>query len=720
MGEPQQGLYIVLISIHGLIRGENLELGRDADTGGQTLYVVELAQALARQANVARVDLITRLIRSPDVSTDYQQAIESIGGHTRIVRIEAGPDEYIPKEQLWDYLDTFVDNCVDFFQQQSHFPDLIHSHYADAGYVGARLTNTLGIPQIHTGHSLGRVKRQRLLASGLTASEVEERYNMVRRVEAEELTLASAERVITSTYQEIEEQYGLYDHYQPEMMRVVAPGTDVKNFHPPEGNELSTDMYGAIQRFFRDEGKPLILSLSRADKRKNVVALVEAYGQSPELQRIANLCIVAGNREDIDELDYGAREFFHELLVAIDKYDLYGKVALPKHHQRDDVPLIYRIAAKSRGVFINPALTEPFGLTLIEAAATGLPIVATEDGGPRDIIYNCHNGILVNPLDTESISRALLEVLTQPSVWEDYAANGLSGVREHYSWDAHAKQYLTIVKPVLEGTEVLVRKPIKRRRALYRERAIVSDIDQNLLGDVEALQRLMNILREHRKTTKSIIATGRRLDSALSIMRKNSIPDPDVLITSGGTEIYYYPTLTRDEAWRKHIDSHWTPHIVKHVLAGLPGLKLQAKKEQSRFKISYFIDPEIAPSVEEIISLLHKEEQSVHVQLAFGQFLDITPIRASKGMALRYVSDRWQIPLERMLVAGGSGADEDMMRGNTLAAVVANRHAEELSQLEDVERIYFAHAPFAQGIIEALEYYDFFEECRDPDEGVSL
>ena len=52
-------LYIVLISVHGLIRGSNLELGRDADTGGQTKYVVELAKALAKQPNVGRVDLVT-------------------------------------------------------------------------------------------------------------------------------------------------------------------------------------------------------------------------------------------------------------------------------------------------------------------------------------------------------------------------------------------------------------------------------------------------------------------------------------------------------------------------------------------------------------------------------------------------------------------------------------------------------------------------------------
>jgi sucrose-phosphate synthase len=81
-------------------------------------------------------------------------------------------------------------------------------------------------------------------------------------------------------------------------------------------------------------------------------------------------------------------------------------------------------------------------------------------------------------------------------------------------------------------------------------------------------------------------------------------------------------------------------------------------------------------------------------------------------LALRWVAAQRDIPLERILTAGGSGGDEDMMRGNTLAVVVANRHFEELSDLENAERIFFATRPFAEGILEAIEYYDFFQSCE--------
>lgn len=226
-------LSIALISVHGLIRGQQLELGRDADTGGQTLYVVELAQALARRNDVSRIDLFTQLVTDSRVSSDYARHIEVLGDKLRIVRIETGFDEYVAKEQLWDSLDYFTDNLCSFLRSDSCMPDIIHSHYADAGYVGSRLSSQLGIPLIHTGHSLGRVKRRRLLADGLKGDDIEMRYNMRRRIEAEELTLATAERVITSTHQEIEEQYALYDHYQPEQMRVVPRGPTCSSFSRP-------------------------------------------------------------------------------------------------------------------------------------------------------------------------------------------------------------------------------------------------------------------------------------------------------------------------------------------------------------------------------------------------------------------------------------------------------------------------------------------------------
>ena len=267
------------------------------------------------------------------------------------------------------------------------------------------------------------------------------------------------------------------------------------------------------------------------------------------------------------------------------------------------------------------------------------------------------------------------------------------------------------MQSIVNRAEPPVRVPLQRSPSLYHDRAIFSDLDQNLLNDPKSLAKFISVMRGNRNCATFGIATGRRLDSALRKMKQYGIPQPNVLITSLGTEIHYAPRLTADYAWAHHIDYLWSRHTVLRILADLPGLKLQPRNEQSRFKISYYIDPKHAPDLEEINNLLRQHEQTVSVFMSFGQFLDIVPVRASKGFALRWFADQWGIPLEHMLVAGGSGADEDMMRGTTMAVVVANRHNEELSALTDVERIYFAKQPYAAGILEAIEHYQFFRSC---------
>ena len=704
--------YLILISIHGLIRGHNLELGRDADTGGQTKYVVDLARALAERDDVAQVDLITRRIVDPTVSADYAEPIEALSDKARIVRIEAGPEEYIAKEQLWDHLDSFMDNLVTWLNEQPTMPDVVHSHYADAGYVAVRLTNQLGVPLIHTGHSLGRDKRKRLLAKGLSREEIEHTYAMERRIDAEEEVLANSALVITSSHNEIEEQYGLYNYYDPARMTVIPPGTDLKQFHPPKQGEHIA-FAEQLPRFLNDPDNPLILALSRPDERKNILTLIEAYGESKALQQLANLLIVAGNRDDIRDMEDGAQSVLTDILLVIDSYDLYGKVAVPKNHSADEVPAIYRLAAASGGVFVNPALTEPFGLTILEAAASGLPVVVTENGGPVDIIANCHNGELVDPLDTGAIIEALLKLLRDRKAWEKASQNGIEGVRRHYSWQAHAEAYLAEVRG-LPGTYQPMPSARPTRSVRYRDRAIFSDLDQNLLGNPASLERFAEVIRQNHRSVIFGIATGRRFDTALALMKKFRIPMPDVLISSLGTRIHYGQNLTGDDWWNDHIDHNWNPQRVRRVLAELPGLKIQPKRDQSALKLSYYFDPEKAPTPEEIITLIRQKELTANVFCSFGQYLDILPSRASKGQALRYVSQRLDIPLEQVLVAGGSGADEDMMRGNTMAVVVGNRHHEELSQLVDQKRIYFADQPHALGILEAIDHYDFFDTCRVP------
>ena len=125
-----------------------------------------------------------------------------------------------------------------------------------------------------------------------------------------------------------------------------------------------------IERFLFNPAKPLILSIGRADKRKNFETIIQSYGQDRELQAMANLAIFAGVRKDITQMPEEEQEILTNLLLLMDKYDLYGKMAIPKKNDPAmDVPEIYRLSARKKGVFVNATPGENFGLTIVEAAA---------------------------------------------------------------------------------------------------------------------------------------------------------------------------------------------------------------------------------------------------------------------------------------------------------------------------------------------------------------
>lgn len=706
--QDNKGFFIALLSVHGLIRGHDLELGRDADTGGQTKYVVELAKALGEREDVRQVVLLTRKVVDPRVSADYAEDIEVLSAKVQIVRIACGEPGYLRKELLWDSLDAFCDNTLAYFQQAPGMPDVFHSHYADAGYVGARLSRQTGVPLVHTGHSLGRGKRKQLLAAGVEPAEIEENYQISRRIDAEEDTLSVAVRVITSTRQEVEQQYAMYDFYQPERMRVVPPGTDLETFHPPvpKAQRRPPAIAKELARFLRDPGKPIVLALARPDPKKNLIRLVQAYGESEALQAAANLVLIAGNRDDVAEDKAVSGQVHGELLLMIDKYDLYGKVAYPKHHLPADVADMYRLATASGGVFVNPALTEPFGLTLIEAAACGLPTVATEDGGPVEILANCCNGYLIDPLDSQDITTKLLCVLEDRLNWRRMSKKGIEGVRKHYSWSAHVVRYLEVIRPLVEKTEPMATFTKGRKPSRFRQRALFTSLDLNLTGDAASLAVLIHRIQSERKSMLFGVATGRHLDDALGELRRHGIPEPDVLITHQGTQIHYAPGLNLDTAWEQHIAHHWNPAEVRSLLDGYPGLTPQPRQQQGRFKISYIMDPSVA-DIAAIRQTLMRGEQDVNAVFSFGQFLDVIPTRASKGLAVRWCAGRLGFQLERTLVAGVTAADADMLRGNTLGAVITSQHPDELAGMSGADNIYYSHSEFAEGILESMAHYGF-------------
>ena len=138
------------LHLHGLIRSNNLELGRDSDTGGQTQYVLELVKSLANTSEVDQVDLVTRLIKDSKIDSSYSKEQEFIVSGARILRFQFGPNKYLRKELFWPYLDELTQNLIQYYQKQENKPSWIHAHYADAGYVGAVSYTHLTLPTIYS------------------------------------------------------------------------------------------------------------------------------------------------------------------------------------------------------------------------------------------------------------------------------------------------------------------------------------------------------------------------------------------------------------------------------------------------------------------------------------------------------------------------------------------------------------------------------------------
>ncbi len=724
----KNGLYIQLFSIHGLIRGNMPELGRDADTGGQIKYVLELARALGERDDVAQVDLVTRLIHDKTVGSDYAQPIEPLSENARIVRIRCGGRKYIRKELLWPHLEEFIDRTIRFLKSQNSYPDLFHGHYADGGYIAMELASAFDTPFAFTGHSMGRNKKAKLLGDGLTEAKIDRQYKINTRIHIEEEIIGKARLIVTSTQQEIDKQYGLYDNSTHNRFSVIPPGIDLQAFYPYYDPQLDSSILNEevkqtrftlleeLHRFWAHPEKPFILALCRPDHRKNITGLIEAYGTNQQLSAIANLAIFAGIRSNIVTMEENEQSALTEMLLQMDRFDLYGKLAIPKKHSfAAEVPELYRLCAESRGVFVNPAMTEPFGLTLIEASASGLPIVATNDGGPVDIVANCNNGILIDASNAPEIAEAILSILVDQEIWNTFSNNGINGVRSHYSWQAHCEKTMhsfTKLLPTMTKTteiskeaDITPSRPSFGKRLTSLHRLMISDIDNTLVGDDTGMRQLFTLLESNSNHLAWGMSTGRSLELTIEAMTEHNIPMPDIIICSVGTEIYYGPDLRMDKGWHRYISYLWKPEQIKDVLGEAEFLTFQEAEGQRSHKISYYM----ADDYDYLFWVYYLlEVAGLHCQVIFshGQFLDIVPVRASKGKAIDYLMYKYEFSPVNVMVAGDSGNDEDMLSGKARGLVVGN-YSEELEKLQGRRNIYFSPQNYAAGIIDGLSHYGF-------------
>ncbi len=676
-------MFVLHIALQGCLRGRDVAYGLTSDTGGHIRYLLDLVGASAQDARVARIVMATRRFQGPP-GPDYAVPEERVSDKVELVRLASASPGYRSKEEMHGEVASFAENLIAWIGRQARAPDVVHAHYADAAAVAALVEARLGIPFVFTAHSLGRVKAALLGGAAARAPE------LARRIATEEAALARASLVIASSRDEAEVQYAGYGSYDPGRARVLPPGSDLARFAQGRPHPRVDAM---IDRFLHDPGKPPLLALARPVARKNLAALVRAYGESPELQARANLVIVAGTREDIDRLDGDMGATLRDLLVLIDRYDLYGRVAYPKTHRPEDVPAIYAYARERGGLFVNPALNEPFGLTLLEASAAGLPLVATDSGGPNDIVETCGNGLLVDPRAPASIAAACLRILSEPAFRAACVAGGARAAAA-YDWDRHAARYHDLLGALLARNP-----PLREPRQL-----LICDIDNTLVGCESALATFRR--GRSRQTGLAFgVATGRSFHSAMAVLEQQASPRPQVMITSVGSEIYHLDangvTYTADAAWRGTVAGAWDRAAVGAALRRLDGLVPQGPLEQRAHKLSFFGDAATARGVRERLAQAGLAANVIH---SHGRYLDVLPATASKGTAVDHVRALYGLPERAVYVAGDSGNDVEMLRARAQAIIVAN-YSDGLAANAALKHSYVARASHARGIIEGVLHF---------------
>jgi sucrose-phosphate synthase len=562
------------------------------------------------------------------------------------------------------------------------------------------------------------------LEQGLSPEKINEKFNIEKRIAVEEHLLQNANVIIVSTRHEIDTQYGLYKNKKAARFEVIPPGVNLDLFYPfyrfdmpsfkmsIEQEQALYRVNSDIERFLFNPAKPLILSIGRADKRKNFETIIESYGKDKELQAMANLAIFAGVRKDITEMPADEKDILTNLLLLLDKYDLYGKMAIPKKNDpKLEIPEIYRVAARKKGVFVNATPGENFGLTIVEAAACGLPVVASPTGGPKEILEQCKNGLLIDVEDPIEIAEALKKIISDQTLWEKYSANGIKAVNDLYSWSAHANRYMEIVDEIMKQKHV--DNPHESDKTAYGKKLlktnllIISDLDGTLVegSDSEGLDEFSKWIDDHKDKVVFGVATGRNREVTQQAFADYNLPDPDVLICSAGSEIYYTDKMIPDNGFESHIDYQWKREELQQALSRFDGITLQEPEAQWRFKLSYYVDKNFTgDDIANLYKYLDDKKLRAKILLTENHFLDLLPFRASKGSAVRYLGYKWKQPLDYFITAGNSGNDKDMLKGRAKGIVVAN-YSPELEELRKNKSIYFSKAPLAKGVLEGVLHH---------------
>ena len=401
-----------------MVHTSPLEQPGIGDAGGMNIYVVESAQRMAAMG--VAVDIFTR--RTHASETD----IVEISPGVRVCYFDCGHGS-LTKEQLPVHIAGLSKEFLRIVKEENY--DAIHSHYWISGKVAMPAAKELGIPLVHTMHTMARVKN-------LNLAEGETPEPMIR-VQGETQVVAAAQALVANTDAEAASLVSLYDAC-PDIVHVVAPGVDLYTFTPGQGRSAARAVVGIPQDSL------VVTFVGRIQPHKGPEVLIRATSElvkhSPLLRNKLIVNVIGGasgaNTEEVDRLK--------ELATWLGIDDV---VRFAPPVARGDLAQWYRAA----DLVVVPSYSESFGLVALEAQACGTPVVATAVGGLRTAVADGISGVLVDGHDPKAWSSVIARLLQEPQR-RVLLSMGAIEHASHFGWDATARGTLDIYDQVITQT----------------------------------------------------------------------------------------------------------------------------------------------------------------------------------------------------------------------------------------------------------------------------
>lgn len=421
---------IALVSTHGYVAAHP-PLGA-ADTGGQVVYVLELAKKLAQLGH--KVDIYTRRFED-------QPEIDEVDPDVRIIRIPCGGPDFIPKEYLHRHLNEWNEKALRYIKRENLSYLFVNSHYWDAGVAGQRLSEALNIPHIHTPHSLGLWKKRQMETDyPERADKFEAEFNFKERIQHELIVYRSCQLVVATTPIQLDmlvDDYGL----SRSRVQMIPPGYDDNRFYPV--SEASRQM---IRQRLGFDGK-VVVALGRLATNKGYDLLIDAFSVLASRVPDARLRLALGG-ENLDAQEQGILDGLKSQVADLgleDRVDFTGFIP------DEELPDYYRAA----DLFVLSSRYEPFGMTAIEAMASGTPTIVTIHGGLfRAVSYGRH-ALYADPFDKEDLGITMMKPFRHPRLRDRLSRMGAHKARSLFTWTGIAQQLVALVegRPVAQALE---------------------------------------------------------------------------------------------------------------------------------------------------------------------------------------------------------------------------------------------------------------------------